>query len=389
MTFRKVLFWMHLIAGSIAGTIVLVMSVTGLMLTYERQILARADRGAYRAAPAAGQQRLSVDDLLARIEAAQPLSPNSSLVLRSDPAEPVEVSLGREGSVYANPYDGRILGRGDPETRRWFQKITGWHRWLGSEGEGRATARAITGACNLAFLFLVLSGMYLWLPSLWTMRYVRPILWFRQGLSGKARDFNWHNVFGIWASIPLLIVVASAIPMSYGWANDLLYRITGSEVPARGPGGGGPPSQQRRQQQPAESRPSLNSAWAIAEQKVPGWQSISMRLAASSEVVFTIDSGDGGQPQKRANLTLDLNSGEVKKWEPFSSNSAGRQLRMWSRFAHTGEYYGVVGQTIAGIGCLAGVMLVWTGIALALRRLNAWQSRRKRREVKVPEPVLQ
>jgi|GEM_PF-2469048 len=40
---RKGLFWLHLIAGVAAGVVILVMSVTGVLLTYERQILAWED----------------------------------------------------------------------------------------------------------------------------------------------------------------------------------------------------------------------------------------------------------------------------------------------------------------------------------------------------------
>ncbi len=404
MSFRKVLFWMHLIAGCVAGVVVLIMSVTGVMLTYERQMLARADRGSYRVEPPAGTQPLEVNDLLARLSQNHEggLPRGSSLVMRSDPGEPVELSIGREGSVYASPYDGSILGKSNPGTRRTFQKITAWHRWLGSEGEGRATAKAITGACNLAFLFLVASGMYLWLPKVWSMRHIRPILWFKGGLSGKARDFNWHNVFGIWAAVPLLIVVASAVPMSYPWGTALVYWLAGSEAPAvKGPppsggltkGGGG----ERRERPEGGERgargidlatvPALAPMWARARQEAPDWRSISMRIPEreGADIAFLIDSGDGGQPQLRSTLTLDA-SGAVKRVETFSNGDAGRQWRMWTRFAHTGEYYGVVGQTIAGLASLAGVFLVWTGIALALRRFSAWRTRGTRADAAAEQP---
>src|SRR4051794_13383638 len=101
MSFRKILFWMHLIAGCVAGVIILVMSITGVMLTYERQMLARADRGKYRVSSSSG--RLSVDELLARVQAQGDGMPrNASIVLRSDPAEPAEISAGREGGFYVN-----------------------------------------------------------------------------------------------------------------------------------------------------------------------------------------------------------------------------------------------------------------------------------------------
>ena len=62
--FRKTLFWLHLGSGVIAGLIVLMMSVTGVVLTYERQILAWQDQ-AYFTEPAQGQTRLSVEELIA------------------------------------------------------------------------------------------------------------------------------------------------------------------------------------------------------------------------------------------------------------------------------------------------------------------------------------
>lgn len=383
MTFRKVLFWTHLISGCIAGVIILIMSVTGVLLTYEKQMIARADRGAFQSQPTpANLPRLDIDALLDQIEAQDPAAlREANVVIRSNPAEPIELAIGREGSLYADPYSGHILGRSNPETRRTFQKITAWHRWLGVEGEGRATARAITGACNLAFLVLVVTGAYLWLPKLFTRQHLRPIVWFRGNLSAKARDFNWHNVFGVWAFVPLLIVVASGLPMSYSWANNLIYKLTGSELPEAGGPRRPPPQRGERPRNAAHApRKPVRILLAQAVRQTPDWQSISFRPPSENArvTVFTIDAGNGGQPQKRGTLTLENESGLVRKWETFDSLSAGRQWRTWSRFAHTGEYYGIIGQTIAGLASFAGAMLVWTGISLSLRRFSAWRARRTR-----------
>ena len=110
--------------------------------------------------------------------------------------------------------------------------MTTWHRYLALEGASRATGRAITGASNFVFLFIVLSGMYLWLPRVWKWIQFKNVLWFRGGLAPKARDFNWHNVIGIWSAIPLAIVVLGAMPISYPWASNLVYRIVG-DTPSR------------------------------------------------------------------------------------------------------------------------------------------------------------
>lgn len=375
MTIRKALFWVHLIAGCSAGLVILVMSVTGVILMYERQLIARSERGAFRTdAPSAGARHLPVEELLQKIDIQRKLPASATLTLRSDPREPAEITIGREPQVFVNPYSGQVLPSGESSVRPFFQAVRAWHRYLGAEGERRPAAKAITGACNLVFLGLILSGAYLWLPKAWSMQHLRPIVLFRQGLSGKARDFNWHNVFGIWAIVPLFLIVLSAVPMSYSWANDLLYRWTGSPLPQSGR----TEREEKSAMAPADVA-GLNRFLASAQEQSPGWQSITFRLPRLGDrtAIFSIDAGDGGQPQKKSTLTIDRTSGAVTKKETFADNNAGRRLRLYARFLHTGEALGIVGQTIAGIASIAGVMLVWTGISLALRRLAAWNVRRR------------
>jgi uncharacterized iron-regulated membrane protein len=71
-------------------------------------------------------------------------------------------------------------------------------------------------------------------------------------------------------------------------------------------------------------------------------------------------------------------------YAPFSSQTAGQKARSWIRFLHTGEALGLVGQTIAGLVSLTSVVMVWTGLALAYRRLlqPLW---RRRRATTAPE----
>jgi uncharacterized iron-regulated membrane protein len=159
--------------------------------------------------------------------------------------------------------------------------------------------------------------------------------------------------------------------ISYTWAGNLVYRVVGETPPA-------PRTNQPAPAPASNSQPgNLDLAWTRAEQQVSDWQSISLQLpnAAAAPLTFNIDSGTGGQPQKRAQLVLDRATGEVVRWEPFSSYTRGRQLRSILRFAHTGEVVGITGQTIAGLVSAGGAVLVFTGVALAIRRLRAWIAR--------------
>jgi uncharacterized iron-regulated membrane protein len=170
--------------------------------------------------------------------------------------------------------------------------------------------------------------------------------------------------------------------MSYPWANNLLYRLTGTEAP--------PPQQreslgQRPARQPRAGAPvqifqSMDSLLAVAKQQNPAWRSISFRLPSANDRVVTlnIDAGTGGQPQKRSQVTLDRAAGKIVRTEGFRTYNAGRKLRTIARFLHTGEVLGIGGQIVAALASLGGAILVWTGVSLAIRRL-AGRMRRTRR----------
>ena len=119
---------------------------------------------------------------------------------------------------------------------------------------------------------------------------------------------------------------------------------------------------------------SLDLLFANAVQKVPTWGQLSLRLPAREDAPtqFTITDGAQWNRFARSQLTLNSATGEVVQWQPYEAQSLGQRARGWLRFAHTGELGGVIGQIIAGIGCLGGVFLVYTGLALALRRLVNW-----------------
>ncbi len=383
MSLRKTLFWIHLSTGCVVGLIVLVMSVTGVLLAYERQITAWADRGMRSTVPSAGTARLPVEAMIEKA-AAQNGGVPSAIVVRSEADAPAEVSFGREHTLLVDVYSGAVLGEGSQAARSFFRKVEDWHRWLGASTEHRGLGRAVTGACNFGFLMLVVSGPFLWLPRKWSRQSVKAVALFRGGLSGRARDFNWHNVIGIWCAVPLLGIVLSGVVMSYPWANNLLYRATGNEPPAQGNG-------QRAEggQRGKASTEGLNLLWARAEQQVPGWRSVTLRLPARGRgpMTFTIDTGSGGRPDQRSQLTLDRRTADVVRWEPFASQNAGRRMRTWFRFLHTGEAGGVAGETVASIATSGAAVLVWTGLWLAGRRLFR-RIRRGRADAQVEARVV-
>jgi uncharacterized iron-regulated membrane protein len=379
--FRRIIFWCHLSAGVIGGIIILIMSVTGAMLAFQPQIERFADREARVVSPPSQDGvRLGPQELFAKALEARPDIKPSALTMQADPTAAASYSLGRDGSLYLNPYTGEALGESAKGVRSFFQTLNEWHRWLGSSGERRAAGRAVTGACNAAFLALAMSGLYLWWPKNWTRKNLSSVTVFKRGLKGRPRDFNWHNVTGFWCSIALILLTSTGLVMSYQWANNLLYTLTGSLPPPQAPQAAVGQSEPSRM----EISGNLNQLWTRAEQQTAGWESISLRLPQRPDmpVSFTIREGRMWNPMASSQLTLDPATAEVVRWESYTSLSPGRRLRSWARFTHTGETGRLPGQIIACLASLGGALLVWTGLSLALRRLRAWQA-----HLRISEPI--
>lgn len=379
--FRKIIFWLHLISGVLAGIFIFIMCVTGALLAFESNILEFAESNMRVVqAPAGDAPQLSINEIIAKVREAKPDAKPSGITLQNDKTAAVVVALGRDGQYYVNPYTGVITGEGSKGWRGFFRVVEDLHRWIALPGDGRFVGKWLNDASNFLFLFLAISGLYVWFPRHLSIKHLRPILWFRKTHSTRARNFNWHMVIGFWTSLVLIILTLTAVIMSYQWANNLLYRATGNEPPQQqGPPGGGPNNQS--EQPPYILPDNLNDLFAKA-QSYTNWKSISVRLPlVKDSAVFTIDEGKYLNRFGRSTLTIDAKTGEVAKWESYGDQNSGRQLRTWVRFTHTGESGGIIGQFIGFLACIGGAFLVWTGISLALSRLGNWRARR------VPKPV--
>lgn len=369
--FRRVLFWSHLSAGALAGIFIFIMSATGVLLAYEHQIMDWAGR---RNHVATLQAPLDADRLAQIALQASPSGPRPSLVFEADPSAPVTVSRGREGSILLNPNDGSVIEDSAAGLRKFFSVVESWHRRAG--GDNTSTRAKLIDYGNLLFVFIVLSGIYIWLPAVWRWRTIKgKIATQPKYPNARVRDYNWHNAFSFWMLIPLFLISASGVMMSFPWANKLVYAAYGEEVPARRGqnnngqgGGGGRPERDAGAEGPRASFEALRQAAAA---QVTNWSTMTLPLSSGPqvEVAFELKSDEVRAP--RQTVTLNAVDGSVVKVAKPQGNAQtpGQRARSWLRFVHTGEQYGIIGQTLAFIASFAACLLVYTGLALAYRRL--------------------
>lgn len=387
MKLRPVIFWAHLISGISVGAVILVMAVTGILIAFEPQIVDFADRDVRSVPlPALGVERLSAGKIVASAAGLQPGINPTGLTVSANPTESAVVFLGNKGGIFVNPYTGEVLG-GISKIHKGMLKLIEIHRWLGF----RRIGKPVLNACNVALFFMVLSGLYLWWPQQWNASVRKTVLFFNPTLSGKLRDWNWHNVIGFWCSPLLLVTTLTGMVIAYSWANQLLFRLTGSE----------PPVVMQKTAEAGKGRsfvaetpadlvaPDFDLLWAKASSQVPEWQTISIRLPREPgrPVTATIIEKDA-KSFMRSQLSMNPQTGEVIKWEPYVSQSRGKKFRSWIVPLHTGQAWGIPGQIFAFIGAFGATLLVWTGYSLAWRRFFGGKPKVSR-TVRNPEPSFE
>ena len=369
-TIHRCIFWVHLVTGIAAGLVILMLAVTGLLMSFETQIVDGLERSIVREKFNGDITPLTAAEMIAAFEKADIQGSPSSLSYSSVANTPTLFLANRGERHLFHPTTGESLGKGAVKTRQFFKSVLSIHRWLTFSSEPSRSWKdiggQITGGGTLGFLLLLISGLIIWIPKKLRWNAFKAVLTIHPRLKGRARDWNWHNVIGIWASPFILTLCLTGIIMSYPWANRLLFQSFGETPPVR--------KMQTGQRGAPARKPiahhRLDSLAEFAKRKVPAWQNIVMELPTTLDqpLVVTIADAGRGRPDRREKFTLDPVSLAILKHETFSDMKPGQRARQIVRWLHTGELGGWPGQLLALLTCSAVIVLLGTGFTLSIRR---------------------
>lgn len=264
---RTVVFRLHWALGLTAGLVLALMGLTGALMSYEEAITAFANRDRIQVSAAQDRPPLTPSALAARIEAQLPGQRVSALTLSGDPAQSAVARFardragGRPSPVYADPTEGTVLG--PVRLEAFFATVRELHRWLLLPGEGKGWGRTITGACAIALLVFLGSGLYLRWPGRHRWR-----VWLRPNLArpGRARWWSLHAVAGTWLLPVYAVSALSGLWWSYDWYRaGATWLLTGQALPARAverAPGGKPPDSKIPEGKIPEGTSAIDTAWA-------------------------------------------------------------------------------------------------------------------------------
>lgn len=339
MTIRGVVMWVHFGLGVTAALVLAIVSLTGAYITFQKPLerwltpvptvepfTGQADLPAVAAAV---QRRYTAN--IADIDVA---ADNRATVAR----------LRDRTLVFLDPSDNSIVGVRDvsfaslPNLTAVMRRLHGG-LMLGPRG------RMIVSLATFEAMLLALTGLWLW----WRKKHWRLGPW-----RGSVFRVSWdlHSATGIWFLVPLLAMGITGLLLAMPGP---VYRSSGVE-PA--------PYLNPPRSQMVESGTSIDlpRALASAAEVRPGERLMGVSIPGIPTGVF-------GVRTSRETVFVDQYDGRVIEVRPLRTPTAADHALDQVELAHTGELWGIPGQTVMTLGTLMLFIMTVTGVVLGWKRV--------------------
>lgn len=382
MTARKLFRKLHLWLSLPFGLIIMTTCLTGALLVFEKEITELVRHDSYTI-PVRKTQSLSLQSLLERVARETPDSVQiTSVTIPSDfrRAYTVGLSKPRRAGVLVDPYTGKIVGQSG--RLPFFTTVRELHRWLldsmKPDSEGIFWGRVIVGTSTLLFVFILLTGLFLWWPK--KLKGVGKRLKISLG-HGRQRLFtDLHAVGGVYVFVLLLAMAMTGLTWSFEWYRAGFYKVFGAEMAEAGKGDKGP-KKDKRKDAPREE--------GVEQAKLPAsyiyWEEVVEYVIEVSEADYTeITVKDGevevplaglGNSRAADSFRFDKKTGQMTEYKAYREVKRDKKLRGWIYSIHTGAWGGLFTRICYVLAALFGASLPLTGYYIFYQR--KWGKKRK------------
>ncbi len=384
---KTIWFKIHWFLGITAGIILLIVAVSGAILSFEKEILRAINQKTYYVNIPTGQEKLTVKELLEKFQEKMPESKINGVTHSTSPEDSSVILIAGEGenakkgiNKYINPYTAEILP--DIIGRDFFSFNLRLHRWLAFPQEIREIGKQTVAISTISLIILIISAIVIYWGRI--SRAFFKSFTFNPKHKGRAFLSTIHSAIGMWVIPFYLLVSLTGLMWSYQWFNSMVYAIAGVEKP------------QRQMQPPQQNGQKIEGQQTKQKHEFPREEKSSAKFDDLQKAVnifnifvqkdyytFTIKFPQKGNMYsfsyldtksdyfRSSNiLELDIDSSQLLKHERFEDKPLNEKLLKSILPLHTGEYFGLVGQIGMFLSSLLMSLFTITGFMLYFNRKN-------------------
>jgi uncharacterized iron-regulated membrane protein len=366
----------HLWLGLASGLVVFIVSLTGCLFSFQKEIAGVWYRDRFFVTPAPGNRPLGV---LLQTAGDTLRAPVDYITTYRDPACAWEFmtyktndtaltyfgNVERFRSVFIDPHTGRVTGFRD--YKHDFFNIVKYVHWslLLRNGIGQP----IVGWSTMAFVVLSITGLVLWWPRRsartgrrWTKAARKQGFTIRWGARFKRLNYDLHNVLGFYTLLVALILGLTGMVFAFAWFSKGVGAIGGKTAaadttqlpwPLAAPGS-------------FDASRRLDDAFTAIRARYPDARRIGLSPPAGNTLYCS--AYDGRETYyDRTDFVLNLGTGRLATTR-FAQRGTGDRLVNMNYDIHVGAIGGLPGKILAFLVSLVCASLPVTGFLYWLWR---------------------
>ncbi|MFT3827992.1 MAG: PepSY-associated TM helix domain-containing protein [Chitinophagaceae bacterium] len=230
--FKKLIGQVHLWLGLTSGIIVVLVSLTGCLFVFQKEISGIVFSKTFNVEPQ--QTRLPLSVLQQNAQKAMGANkPINSVTTYKDPSKAWEFMAYKANdtaityfgvmehyeSVFVNPHTGEITGKRNYKYDFFFiVKYLHWSLLLNTK-----YGQPVVGYATLIFVIMMITGLILWWPKKWNKANRKKSFRIKWDAKFKRINYDLHNVLGFYAMLIAMVIAFTGMVWAFQWFEKLVY----------------------------------------------------------------------------------------------------------------------------------------------------------------------
>ncbi|MFC2427815.1 MAG: PepSY-associated TM helix domain-containing protein [Campylobacter sp.] len=364
---NKFLFNLHLILSIVFTIPLLLIGVTGAILSYQNELEELINLNSVKVEKTG--EMLSVEKILQSFSEQTGVKQPVRLVLQKSENEAVKIYANRSEAYLVNPYTAQIIGK-DYGTA-FVRTVMSLHRNLGLALSGDKTAgevgKQIVGASTVAMIILVISGVWLHFPRLKQKFSVAITPNFK--LKKYALFHNLHTSLGALSAVIYLVICLTGLTWSYRWYSDMEMKlfVSAQNLPKETERKEGEPAKAEGKKSAEYKFSDVQRAYEIFKSSGIEYKELSLMLAAGDKINVRYYEPDAPSTARPKMTSVDVKEGKMAEQKQTEGITVG-MVKSANYQLHTGYFFGIAGKILWSAVSLLMALFIFSGFYMTAKR---------------------
>ena len=362
---NQFLFNLHLILSIIFAVPLLLIGVTGAILSYQHELDDLINLNAPKVEKTG--ETLSVEKILQSFSEQTGVKQPARLVLPKSENEAIKIYASNSDAYLVDPYTAQIIGK--DYGFAFVRTVMSLHRNLGFALTGNKTAgevgKQIVGASTVAMIVLVISGVWLHFPRI--KRKFAEAIKPNFKLKKYALFHNLHTSIGALSAVIYLVICLTGLTWSYRWYSDMEMKLFVSSQNMPQSESKPAPVKDEAKKSAEYKFSDAQRAYEIFKSSGTEYKELSLMLAAGDKINVRYYEPDAPSTAFPKMTSVDVKEGKMAEQKQTSGITAG-MVKSANYQLHTGYFFGIAGKILWSAVSLLMALFIFSGFYMTAKR---------------------